>query len=199
MSTPRASSRPLLSARCPGAALGLIVALLGLASGAEARTKGGVTMPDTVEHAGKKLVLNGLGIREATVFNVHVYVAGLYLEHTSQDGGKILGSPEAKRLVMHFVRDVSREDLVEAYEDGFEKSAGEKLKPSIAAFLKLMTDVKNGEELAMTYVPERGTIVELRGKELGSIPGADFARALFAIWLGASPPNSSLKEGLLGR
>jgi hypothetical protein len=36
------------------------------------------------------------------------------------------------------------------------------------------------------------------GVHKGVIQGADFARSLFAIWLGPKPPTSDLKRGLLG-
>jgi hypothetical protein len=41
--------------------------------------------------------------------------------------------------------------------------------------------------------------VSVKGKEAALIPGAEFQRVLFSIWLGAHPPNVSLREGLLGR
>ena len=50
------------------------------------------------------LTLNGMGIREATVFNVDVYVAGLYLPEASNDGNAIVQANGLKRIVLHFVR-----------------------------------------------------------------------------------------------
>jgi hypothetical protein len=52
--------------------------------------------------------------------------------------------------------------------------------------------------LVFTYVPSKGTEVEVRGAVKGVIAGADFARALLGIWIGPSPPNPGLKTGLLG-
>jgi hypothetical protein len=41
--------------------------------------------------------------------------------------------------------------------------------------------------------------VELKSSSASTtIEGADFARALFLIWLGKHPPNAGLKKGLLG-
>jgi len=53
--------------------------------------------------------------------------------------------------------------------------------------------------MSFTYLPGAGVSVEVQGATKGTIPGADFAEALFGIWLGASPPNPGLKEGLLGK
>jgi hypothetical protein len=41
--------------------------------------------------------------------------------------------------------------------------------------------------------------VSIKGKDAAVIRGDDFQRVLFSIWLGANPPNVSLREGLLGR
>ena len=61
-----------------------------------------------------------------------------------------------------------------------------------------MVDVKRGDTLAFTQIPGRGIVVEVRGQAKGTLAGAEFARALWGIWLGERPPNPELKKGLLG-
>ena len=58
----------------------VLTVVLGAAT-ATAATKAGVTMPDSVTVETKTLSLNGLGLREATIFDVDGYVAGLYVEN----------------------------------------------------------------------------------------------------------------------
>ena len=89
----------------------------GLASGASAGMLQGVTLPDTATVAGKRLVLNGMGMRQATFLKVDVYVAGLYLEQPSSDPGLILQSKQTKQIVLKFVRDVGRGDIVKAWNE----------------------------------------------------------------------------------
>jgi hypothetical protein len=50
----------------------------------------------------------------------------------------------------------------------------------------------------VAVTPEARRRVCVNGAVKGTIAGDDFARALFAIWLGARPPNAELKTGLLG-
>ncbi|MFW5739394.1 MAG: chalcone isomerase family protein, partial [Myxococcota bacterium] len=102
--------------------LALFCLVLAFSTIAVAAEKGGVTMPNTKTVAGKNLVLNGMGLREATVFNVDVYAAGLYLESKSKDGKAIAASNQTKQLVLHFVRDVDRSDIVGAWNEGFKKN-----------------------------------------------------------------------------
>jgi hypothetical protein len=169
---------------------------------AAAATRADVTLPDTVQVGGERMVLNGMGIREATVLSVDVYVAGLYLPRRSQDAREILRPELPKRLTMHFVREVERADVVEAFQKGFSRSAGGG-EPALAARIRelcaLMTDMHPGDELTLTYRPEHGTTVALGDEAKGLIAGADFGTALFGIFVGDAPPDEGLKRGLLGR
>ena len=69
-----------------------VIALLIIQGSASAAQLQGVQMPDQVQVEGKTLVLNGMGIRKATIFHVKVYIAGLYMEKKSADPKAILGS-----------------------------------------------------------------------------------------------------------
>jgi hypothetical protein len=174
------------------------MALLRPATAAECA---GVNFADTVQIAGRPLVLNGLGMREATMFKVDVYVAGLYVPEKFSLGEDVISAPGPKLLALKFVRAVSTEDLTGAWTEGFEKAAGGKLaelQPSVDRLNRWMEAVGKGETLEFTYVPERGTDIAVRGTTKGTIPGAEFAMALFAIWFGSEPPNEGLKTGLLG-
>lgn len=182
---------------------GIFIGLLAaLAMGAaQAKTCEGVAFPDQVQADGATLKLNGLGLRLATFLKVKVYVGALYLAQPSKDANAILKANAAKRLVLHFVREVDHGDLTKAWDEGFENSAGSQLaalKPRIASFKAMMADMKKGEQIRMDHKPGAGVAVTIKGAAKGTIQGDDFARALFAIWLGADPPNDELKSGLLG-
>lgn len=181
-------------------AIGAALAMLALP--ANAGERGGVAMPDSMQVAGKKLVLNGMGVREATWLNIDVYVAGLYLERVTRNPQEILARDDIKMIHMAFVRDVGRGDVVSAYRDGFKNNAREMLpalQSRIDRFVGWLPGFKDGGVMTLTYVPGRGTHVAINGKSVGSIEGADFGRALFSIWLGPKPPNGGLKKGLLGQ
>ena len=178
----------------------LLVLLLALS--VHAGQLEGVTLPDQTTVSGRTLVLNGLGLREATVLMVNVYVAGLYLESKSPDPGVILKADQTKQIVMKFVRSVGKEKLAEAFTEGFDKNAGDKrasLASGLATLNAALTDVKKEDIITLTYLPGTGVTVTVKGKDVAVIPGDEFQRVLFSIWLGANPPNVSLREGLLGR
>ena len=182
-----------------GVIAGLALALV--TASAQGRECEGVSFPEQTQVESAALKLNGLGLRQATILRVDVYVAALYVAQPTQDANAVLAASAPKQLVLQFVRDVGRSDLNKGWEEGFENNAKSELpalKERIEAFKALMIDMKTGDRLALTYKPSAGVQVAIKGANKGTIAGDDFARALFAIWLGPKPPNADLKAGLLG-
>lgn len=160
----------------------------------------GVTLPDSVQVGEKRLVLNGLGLRKK--FVVKVYVAGLYLAQKSSDTNAILKDESPKRIVMHFVRGVSKNQIGEAFDESFENNAPDAqrtAKADIDRFFSALSDVKEGDEMIFTIVPGKGTTFSINGAEKLTIANPAFAQALLSVWLGPKPPNADLKKGMLGQ
>jgi len=176
--------------------------LLGAAvAAAHAKDCKGVTLPDRVQVSGTDLTLNGLGVRKATFLKINVYVAGLYVVRPSQDANTLIQSDGPQELILHFVRNVGVDDLRKAWREGFERVTQNQLAPfetRIATLNGWMADVKTGERLQFVRQAHGGIEVSVAGKVRGTLQGEDFARAFLAIWLGATPPNTELKTGLLG-
>ena len=171
---------------------------VGTVSGKECH---GVTFPEQTQVQTSPLTLNGLGLRQATILKVNVYVAALYVAQKSTDAHTILTSPTPKQLVLRFVRPVEGADLKQAWEEGLADNAKAQLpalKERLAQLNGWMVTLKRGQALTFTYKPGVGLEVEVNGTVQGTVAGEDFATAFFAIWLGAKPPNWHLKAGLLG-
>jgi hypothetical protein len=179
--------------------VGMLVAL-GVET-AGAKECHGINVPEQAQVQASTLMLNGLGLRQATMFKVNVYVAALYVAQKSTDANAVLAANTPKKLVLHFVRDVDSADLKKAWDEGFEHNAEEQLpalKTRIEQLKGWMADMQSGQQLAFTHKPGAGIEVEVNGAVQGTVEGDDFARAFLAIWLGAKPPNPDLKAGLLG-
>lgn len=158
----------------------------------------GIKMPDTVSVEGRTLKLNGIGLRKKVVFKV--YVAGLYAETPSKDAAAILSSDQIKRMQLSILRSLKASQVMEAIEEGFEKNSKAQmgaLKERLAKFGGMISDVVEGDQIVMTYVPGKGTAVSVKGAEKGVIEGKDFADALFSVWLGSNPVQEDLKKALL--
>jgi hypothetical protein len=159
-----------------------------------------VTLPDSVQAGGTRLVLNGLGLR--TKFMVKVYVAGLYLAQKSSDPNIILKAETPKRIVMHFVRDVTENQIADGFSESFDNNTSEAkrtMKADIDRLFAALESVKDGDEMVFTYLPGTGTSLTIGGKEKLTIAGPGFARVLFSVWLGPKPPKAGLKKGILGQ
>jgi len=177
--------------------LSALLVTFGIAASADAGTCGGVSMSDSKTLSGTTLQLNGMGIREATIFSVDVYVAGLYVENKSSDGSTLAEADSKKQLILHFVRSVKKKKIVEAYRESFQKLAGGE-SGKLNRLLGWMQSTDEGEQHRYSYIPGEGLTVEIGGSKKGTIEGDQFASTFFKIWLGPSPPNEGLKTGLLG-
>jgi hypothetical protein len=177
-----------------------VCALALFDSNASAAEISGVKLPDQVSVAGKSLKLNGAGLRQATILKVNVYAAGLYLEKPSGDGEAIANSDQAKSIDMVFMRDVSAKQMAEAFGEGFDKNcvAGcAELKPHLTKLQGLLKDMKKGETMSVRFLAD-GVELVIRGQKSGSVGDKAFSHQLIRCWIGKNPPNSGLKEGLLG-
>jgi len=159
----------------------------------------GVTMPETVTVAGKTLKLNGMGLRKKLLFKV--YVAGLYVETPTKAAEAIISSDQVKRIDLHVLRNLKASQVTEAIEEGFQKnSKGQMgaLADRLKKFSDLFSDVAEGDQISMAYVPGKGTTVTIKGAEKGTVEGKDFSDALFSVWLGANPVQEDLRKALVG-
>jgi hypothetical protein len=180
-----------------------IIALTGLALGAAQATAAeisGVKLPDQVTVQGKTLKLNGLGLRQATFLKFNAYAAGLYLENTMHDADAIANSDQAKSIEIVFMRDVSTKQMADAFQEGFDKNcvAGcAELKSNIPRLQGLLKDMKKGETMAYHFLAD-GVDVMIRGQKVGRVGDKAFSHQLIRVWIGKNPPNSELKDGLVG-
>lgn len=168
-------------------------------SAVDAREVSGVSMPQVVGIADKELRLNGMGVFKKKVFFT-VYVAGLYLEKPTADAHVAITTDEAKRIVLQMLRDVSREMFVQAVEAAMMANAGSDmstLRERLDLLEHALPALKKRNVLDLTYLPGAGTLVRGQGQEM-TIPGKDFADALFSVWLGPKPVSGALKRELLG-
>jgi hypothetical protein len=179
-------------------ALAAVLSLCITAAGF-AREVGGVTLPDTTSVEGKTLKLNGMGLRTKMMFKV--YVGGLYLENPSRDAAQVVSSDQVKCMQLSILRKLDHSKITEAISEGFEKNSKAQmgaLKARLDKLNSMIPDVEKGDQILLTYVPGKGTVVSAKGTEKGVVEGKDFADALFSVWLGANPVQADLKKALLG-
>jgi Chalcone isomerase-like len=179
--------------------LAIVAPYVAWAPAASAASLAGVDVPDRMKVGDDTLVLNGLGLREK--FFVDVYVGALYLPKKDRSEQSIFAADSKRQVSMHFVHDVTKEQICEAWAESLEANrpkASAELKKEFDTLCSYMETVEDGGAMTFTYVPGEGTSVSVNGKAKGTIGDKAFADALFASWIGQHPATEKLKKGMLG-
>lgn len=177
-------------------AFGLIFLLAAPAAlAAEAAEIEDIEFPSTVSAGESEIELFGLGLlRYRVVFRG--YVGGLYLPADAKPQTTFEDVPKA--LELYYFWDIPGRFFGEAADELLaENLPAERiaeLRPRLDRLNALYQDVKEGDRYRLTYTPGEGTSVALNGKTLGTIPGADFARDYFSIWLGEKPLSEPFRD-----
>ncbi len=174
---------------------------LAMVSFAQAKMINDVDVADTINVAEQTLVLNGTGIRSK--FFLNIYIGALYLNEKSSDADALIDADKPMTIRLHITSSlIDGEKMSEATLDGFVKSTGGNLGPIqkevellIGAFRDI---VANGDVFDLQYVPGKGVSVIRNGEEKVVVPGLEFKKALYGIWLSDDPVQDDLKDGMLG-
>lgn len=181
--------------------LTLAATLVLAAATASAKDVAGAKIEDSVSVNNQNLVLNGAGLRKK--FFVKIYVGALYLPSKQRNAAAIMAADTPRRMVMHFVYNVGKEKMAEAWTEGLADNtpnASLEVKTAFKTLSSWMDDVKEGQRIVMTYVPGIGTTVEVAGKNKGTLGGKAVADAILNTWIGPKPgPGGDFKKAVLGQ
>jgi hypothetical protein len=179
-----------------GAILILTIALS--AQGAHGAEIEDVFFADSVTIDDTKLSARGVGLFRYLGF-IKAYVGVLYVEEGKSTQDVLTNT--AKRLEVEYFHAIKGEAFGPATHKVIAQNTDaatlERLRSRIDAHNALYVDVQPGDRYALTYMPGKGTELSLNGRPSGTIEGADFASALYAMWLGEKPMNKSFKRQLL--
>lgn len=177
--------------------VGALFAAPGHTLGAEIA---GVVFPREVVADGTRLVLNGVGRRTYSIFEVTVYVAALYLERRATSESSILDGSQKTLFEMNVRYPVSRDDHRASWAYALDRSCAPHcaaIAAPRARFLALIDAVAAGDRLSF-YCPPGRVVVSANGSIIANIEDLAFHRVMLQSWLGRSPPTEELKRGLLG-
>ncbi len=169
---------------------------------AKAATKGGVTLPDTMQVGNTMLVLNGIGVRSFTILHIRGYVGALYLPRKSTDVDTILDQPYPKVLTIHYVHSGTEAQLNKLYMESSRTYCAKHActdadKIAFQQMLTAIRPVKPGD-YSTFVLTDHGVDVYLDGQKLTSVPDAHFGRIILDSDLGSTAPSAELRDGLLG-
>ena len=176
-----------------------MIVLVGVTPNVNGAEIEGVQFENTYETDGIQMKIQGTGLLRYLGF-IKAYVGAFYLEEGSYIEDVLSDKP--KRLEVEYFHALKGEDFGISTNKVIAKNTDaltlEKIRPQIDYHNSLYEDVHPGDRYSLTYIPGRGTELALNGKTKGIIKGADFASALFSMWLGEFPMNEPFKKQLLG-
>ena len=179
--------------------LALMIVLMAVSVGT-ARELEGVTMPETLPVGDDVLGLNGIGLRNLMV--IKVYVAGLYLKSGSTDPAAIINADEPMIMRLQMLRETKPKTMNQALLNGMRNSVGagfSQIADRTDKFKAMIFDpLLEGDVFNFIYKPGIGLEVYKGSQHRGTVPGLDFKKAFFGIWLNDSKPaDEGLKAGLI--
>ncbi|MCH2197068.1 chalcone isomerase family protein [Kordia sp.] len=175
--------------------------IVGMSVATAQHEVGAATLPDTVNFHGQELVYNGAGVRKKAWFKL--YSGGLYLQNKSSNAYDIRTADETMVIRLYITSGmISSKKMINAVDEGFENSTNGNTAPiaaKIETFKNFFSEeINDGDIFDIAYIKDKGVYVYKNSKEQGIIPGLEFKKALFGIWLGSKPADKRLKKGMLG-
>ena len=178
---------------------------MALSFAAEAQTTiNNITLSAKLKQDNTELVLNGGGLRKKYGM-VKVYVIGLYAPEKSKNGNELISAdkPLAVRLTITSGMATSSR-MAEAIQEGFGKSMKGNTAPLQTQINTLIEtfkkeEIKEGDVFELWYIPGTGVKSYKNGQLKNTIPGLDFKKAFFGIWLSDTPVDEDLKKAMLGQ
>lgn len=167
-----------------------------------ALTVEGVDVPDTYSAMDAELKLNGAGTRSKWFMDL--YIGGLYVPETIDDGLAIINADEPQAITLHIISGMITSDKMKAATmEGFENSTGgdmAAIKNDVDTFLDVFSDeIKDGDVFDLVYLPGEGVRVLKNGEQRATVGDLEFKKALFGIWLSDEPAQEDLKDKMLGQ
>ena len=158
-------------------------------------------LPNEMEYQNTKLILNGHGTRIR--FFMKAYEGSLYLESTSNNAEKIINDDAPMSIRMDVISSLVTPDAMKiALNEGLEKSTGNNTSPITKEINQLNSslnsEVKAGDFFEFIYLPNSGTHVLKNSESIDVIPGIEFKKAFFGIFLSNNPIQKNMKKAMLG-
>jgi hypothetical protein len=182
------------------AAVAALATMAAISTTAYANNRPTVRFAEVIDVNGQQLKMKGSGVLRYMRF-IKVYAGALYTLPDTAPGSVLADTP--KRLEVEYFLSLKGEDFGPATYKGLANNISheeiERLRPRIDYHNSLYADVQPGDRYTLTYTPGVGTELAFNGVPRGTIAGADFAAAIFSLWLGDAPIDERFKQALLGR
>jgi len=129
-----------------------------------------------------------------------LYFAALYLEDKIDGIEQLLGEVP-KKLVFRYLRNIDGADVIKAADEVLKQNPEISLAPLQSRLDEInkayANGIKEGDVFELDYIPSVGTMLTINGKVFSTVPGSDFAKAYFGIWLSKYPLSEDFRDALI--
>jgi hypothetical protein len=157
----------------------------------------GVRFEDRVTLEETELVLNGAGMRLATIFNIKAYAAALYVPRKTKDAAEILRAETPKQVIMVFRRDVPKNRAAKTFREHVAANASKTITRELESLEQWIPDFARGDRLTVTCLPGSGVTITASNKKESLRGSAEFGTALLSMWIGPKPVDEDLRTAML--
>lgn len=157
-----------------------------------------VCVPEIREIAGTRAELKGL--EKFSYWGFDLYKAALYAPSGVNTIEGVLGDTP-KSLVLYYSRKIRNDQIVKGGDHNIRKNPDNKmpaLEPRLAQINAAYQNVDKGDRYELLYEPGKGTTLLFNDVPKVTVPGVDFQKAYFGIWLSRYPISEDLRDKLLG-
>ncbi|MFL1466088.1 chalcone isomerase family protein [Marinobacter sp. DUT-3] len=173
-----------------------------LSAPVSALTVEGVDVPDTYSAMDTELKLNGAGTRSKWFMDL--YVGGLYVPETIDDGVAVINADEPQAITLHIISGMITSDrMTEATLEGFDSATDgdmSAIQDDVDRFMSVFEEeITEGDVFDLVYLPSEGVRVLKNGEVRDTVGDLEFKKALFGIWLSDTPAQKDLKARMLGQ
>lgn len=154
-----------------------------------------LSFPEKANMKNHTLLLNGVGLKEVTIFNIDVYKAALYLPKKTSDLNEI-NKLFPKVIDINFLREISFDDLRKTLEKGL-KRYNIYTKENVLAIEKwkdVITEINHGTKLKIIFT-EKSLILEAKEKR-NIINNPTLSKGFHLLWVGTKS-DPKLRSGML--
>ena len=153
----------------------------------------------------KEIIIDNQQVPIAGFANLKYYFFDVYdaVYYSSDTQPVSKSSPDQIRvLTIYYKISFNKEDFAKAGDDQINKFIDVNIndfKSALETLNAAYVDVKEGDSYTLQYIPEKGTSLILNNnKVLVTVPGAEFAKLYFRIWLDKENPiDEELRNNLL--
>ena len=176
----------------------LTILCVGSVPSARANIEQGVSFNQSHMEGGRALQL--LGTATKRLMFMELFVAGFYLDKDVERTRAL--EDVGKRVEISYFKSVSAQTFINFVAKRMKKNMTpmeyKQVEDRVTSLETLFVDLDAGDLFTMTYIPGTGTRFEHNGRILGTVPGADFGKGIFATWVGERPFDKAVKRKVLG-